>query len=109
MANELLKVLAPTLDYNAGSIAKLPVILAPEKEEKIRLVFWECVRIAKEDWNSFEGSWDFMAHPLVASAKKVRLPGKALTLAKAYEEWSRFAEDRFQRLKENETCLIKEE
>lgn len=28
VANELLKVLAPTLDYNAGAIAKIPIIIS---------------------------------------------------------------------------------
>lgn len=105
VANELLKVLAPTLDYNAGSIAKLPVILAPDQEEKIRMLFWECVRIAKEDWDSFEDSWDFMDHPLVVSANRARQSARALTIARAYEEWNQTAEERFQRLKENEEEL----
>jgi len=61
-----LSFLSPTLDFNCGYISKLPIVITDErKKEKIILNVRENVSITKEDWDSFETSWDFKRHPLV--------------------------------------------
>lgn len=115
VANEYLKVLAPTLDYNAGSIAKIPVIYKPEKNELIEPLFNDCVEFARQDWDSFETSWDFSRHPLVPLASErqeqeiSQLRSSRMEkfgrIAWHYEKWSQECEDRFAQLKANEEEL----
>ena len=66
VCNYLLKLLAPTMDYNQGPVSKLPwpnnidqridVINTTVKLLEIRV---------KTDWNSYETSWDFTSLPLL--------------------------------------------
>ena len=58
-------VFNPTLANQAGDIAKIPCIISEEHSEFIKRIVTDCVVVAKEDWDSFETSWEFMRHPLV--------------------------------------------
>lgn len=62
VANYILSVMAPTLDYNAGVIARLPYKDGNNYTGGIAVI---CKNIAKLDWDSFEISWDFKKHPLI--------------------------------------------
>ncbi|EES0912863.1 BREX-1 system adenine-specific DNA-methyltransferase PglX [Escherichia coli O13/O135:H23] len=53
----LLKCTSPTLNYEAGQVAALPIINL-NKEEYAGYVE-ELIQIAKDDWDGFEVSWDF--------------------------------------------------
>ena len=55
--------LNPTLNFQSGEVAKFPVIL--RENSRIDELAEECVSISKEDYDSFETSWDFRRHPLV--------------------------------------------
>jgi type II restriction/modification system DNA methylase subunit YeeA len=57
---EILKILAPTLDFNSGVIAKIPFRKVDVAETAIELV-----RIARSDWDAYETSWDFTALPVL--------------------------------------------
>ena len=63
---EMMFVLNPTLSYTTGAIANLPIAPKP-KELKTELESFVCenVELSKQDWDSFETSWDFEGHPLV--------------------------------------------
>ena len=63
VANYILGVIAPTLDYNAGVVAKLPYI--ERNSEDIEECAKAAILQAKADWDSFETSWDFKKHPLI--------------------------------------------
>ena len=64
-AKEVLEVIAPTINYQCGDIAAIPVILDTQKEAEINALVEENIRLSREDWDSFEISWDFSRHPLV--------------------------------------------
>lgn len=57
------KMLNPTINMNAGDIAKIPVKI--EQEEKIDDLTNGAIKNSKDDWDAFETSWDFKKHPLV--------------------------------------------
>lgn len=59
----MLQILNPTLNYNAGDLAKVPICDSDFKN--IVKYTKNCVTISKDDWDSFEISWDFKVHPLV--------------------------------------------
>ena len=65
-AREILRIIAPTINFQCGDIARIPVIF-PDEDTKGRIcaLAEENIEIAREDWDSFEISWDFKRHPLV--------------------------------------------
>lgn len=65
MAASLTKMLNPTLNSNAGDIEKIPVIVDKELEAPIGTKTDSCISLSKEDWDSYETSWDFKRNPLV--------------------------------------------
>ena len=61
----LSEVLNPTMNMNPGDIARLPL---PEKSghiAEISALVKENTELCRQDWDSFETSWDFKCHPLV--------------------------------------------
>ena len=63
VAKSIFSTTSPTLNYNAGDIANLPLIF--DKEDTVQSVSKMCVELSKADWDAFETSWDFKKHPLV--------------------------------------------
>jgi len=65
VTNYLLKLLAPTMDYNQGPVSKLPW---PENIDQrinsINSTVNSLVQLAKIDWDSYEISWDYKSLPL---------------------------------------------
>lgn len=59
----VLKMIAPTINFQAGDISRIPVII--NEQEKVGLLCKSNIRISNIDWDSFETSWDFKKHPLV--------------------------------------------
>ena len=62
---EILRVLAPTINFQCGDIANIPVFLKKKKKPTIEEIASSCISISKKDWDSFETSWDFKKHPLI--------------------------------------------
>lgn len=63
VAFHFIKVLNPTLNFNSGDIARLPFVDGIPKEKSSFV--HSLKEIAKEDWDSFEISWDFAQNPIV--------------------------------------------
>lgn len=63
VVTDMLKIIAPTIHFQAGDISVLPIVTEIEnvREEPIK----KCIDISREDWDSFETSWDFKKHPLI--------------------------------------------
>lgn len=93
-----LKDLYPTMNYEMGQVSAFPVKLSDVDIDKVCRLAQECVAIEKEEWDSFETSWDFKKHPLIR---------KTHTVEEAYKEWERECNERYQRLYDNE-CMLNE-
>lgn len=65
VTDTILKMINPTMNYGAGSIATIPVIVSTEMKNCVAEEAEENVSLSKSDWDSFETSWDFKRHPLV--------------------------------------------
>lgn len=63
IAFEFLSVLSPTLNYQCGEIRKLPVI--KKDTGTVKDLALSNVHVSRNDWNSFENSWDFKRHPMI--------------------------------------------
>ena len=107
-----LQMVSPTLDYHEGPLGKTPVII--KLNEKIEQLVEKNINLSRNDWDSFETSWDFQRHPLLQYA--VFTPQMAakeeangyLTMngiADAYRHWEQVCNDRFNQLKANEEEL----
>ena len=65
VSEKLLGVINQTLNFNAGDLEKLPLIISPKNFDEVISLSDKCIEIAKNDWDSYETSWDFKRHPLV--------------------------------------------
>jgi len=115
--SSLLKSLSPTMNYEVGQIASIPVIDCDEKTlETITKTANENIELSKQDWDSFETSWDFIRHPLLTEANLT--PQQIKTeenngfnvcnnMKQAYNHWVKTCDERFNKLKQNEEELNK--
>ena len=112
VTNSLLGLLAPTLNYQAGDIARIPYI--EPKVSVVQLVKKQ-ICISKKDWDSFETSWDFQCHPLIPHIRGVwntdemkngtdNLPQR-LYIEACFDTWQEECDNRFAQLKANEEEL----
>ncbi|MDO4562031.1 MAG: BREX-1 system adenine-specific DNA-methyltransferase PglX [bacterium] len=93
-------IICQGLHYSTGHIPQIPFA------QRIMTVYNVLIskhvdmniKISKDDWDSFETSWDFKTHPLIAHDSDGRL-------ATAFENWRDCAEKRFYQLKANEEEL----
>ncbi len=65
----VLKMIAPTINFQAGDIARIPILCNKCIKENVDLIVQENITLSKTDWDSFETSWDFTEHPLVRLSK----------------------------------------
>ena len=62
----LLSLISPTINYEAGHIASLPLIFTNEKNLNfINNIIQENIEICKFEWDKNETSWNFKNHPLI--------------------------------------------
>jgi len=61
--NFLLEFISPTLDYHEGPVGKLPVINT--NFDLINKVGERAIFLSKQDWDSYETSWDFTENPII--------------------------------------------
>ena len=94
VAFSILKILSPTLNYEAGHIGNIPVCF--QMSEMIEKITIDCIKLSRKDWDSFETSWDFQKHPLLR---------KVSTIAEAFDQWQAECDNRFNQLKANEEEL----
>ena len=110
IAKLILNMINPTLTYQTGDIAKLPIIIISSSNDAIVQCVTDCISISKTDWDSFETSWGFIRHPMVVWGIDIMNEhGKGVlmscTIADAYESWKKFSEQQFNKLKQNEEEL----
>ena len=60
---DILGILNPTLNYQAGNIKSLPLLI--DREDEVDERVYQNIQISKEDWDSYENSWDFTRNPLI--------------------------------------------
>ncbi len=63
VALSFLQFLSPTLNFEVGVMAKMPIIIP--KQESPKEIFREAVSMHRKDWDSSETSFDFHEFPLL--------------------------------------------
>lgn len=59
IVSNMLLVLSPTLDYHEGPMSRVPIIISNQYKNRVEKIVKENIEMCKEDWDSFEISWDF--------------------------------------------------
>lgn len=65
VAAAIIEVLSPTLNFEVGNIAEIPVAIDKKTQEDVLPLVYENIVLSKTDWNSYETSWDFKRHPII--------------------------------------------
>lgn len=106
ITQSFLEFLSPTVDYNWGSIANLPLIITKDDKKRsyINDLVNKNIESSKTDWDSFETSWDFKHHPLLTYSL-VKNNFDANKIETAFNRWSDFTNKQFAKLKANEEEL----
>ncbi|SOD73484.1 Eco57I restriction-modification methylase [Jatrophihabitans sp. GAS493] len=68
-AAAMLRVLNPTMHFLSGDIAQLPFSASTRGLREAADLADQAVRLARQDWDEREVSWDFVGSPLVAIHK----------------------------------------
>ena len=114
----VLKILNSTINYQPGNIGNLPYIFSEKQHNNVNCLVKKNISLSKSDWDSFETSWDFTAHPLLVASAQCIVDRKSLdnaqlstnhsslsTIAQAYQRWKELVNSRFAQLKANEEEL----
>lgn len=91
-----LHILNPTMSFQSGNIGALPIVQEKVENNQINILSVANVDLCKNDWDSFENSWDFKKHPLLRNVS---------TISEAFTQWQSECDDRFNQLKANEEEL----
>jgi len=69
MTRYILKFLNPTIEFQPRDISNIPIPEALIRSDDCRLqeIVKQLITISKDDWDSFEFSWDFSSSPLAPS------------------------------------------
>lgn len=94
VAQEILDIISPTLNYSAGPVSQVPIIT--KSFESVSYISKQNISLSRTDWDGFETSWDFKRCPLILTTK---------TISDAYEQWKVKANAMFDMLKANEEEL----
>lgn len=94
-----LKIINPTLHFQVGNIASLPLIVEDSIRPQVDQLAQENIQIAQEDWDDFEISWNLVQHPFL------KYRSSASTIASSFAAWHAHAEHRFRKMQQNEEEL----
>ena len=65
VTSAFLSFIAPTINYQAGDIAKIPYFFDEDYDSTVDEIVDICMAASMADYDSFETSWDFKRHPLL--------------------------------------------
>lgn len=88
---DIFEKVVSSIHFSASEMGQFPV-MEGEQHEITELVK-ENIGLAKEEWDSYERSWDFKKHPLVQNVKSIK---------EAFEQWKVLSDSRFEKMKTNE-------
>lgn len=63
IGSQFMSIQNPTLAFQVGNLKDIPVVI--NRKETVEDVVKKNIAMSKNDWDSFETSWDFKKHPLI--------------------------------------------
>jgi hypothetical protein len=61
----LMNILSQTMNYEVGNVKSIPIIFDSNMNELVERTVNQCIFYSRNDWDSFETSWDFSIHSLL--------------------------------------------
>lgn len=95
VVTKILQVLSPTLNFEVGHIAALPINITFDKLETETTVT-QLISLAKSDWDYFETSWDFEVIPWLPQAQS------RTTLERSWQGYSIHLSEKISKMKQLE-------
>ena len=115
VAMYILSAVNPTLNYQVRDIENLPLEICKQQITNVELLVGSAIKFEKEDWDSFETSWDFQCHPLIPNIRGVWDTdemkngtdnlSQRLYIEACFDTWQEECNNRFAQLKANEEEL----
>lgn len=112
-----LNLVNPTLNFQAVEVAAMPLIFNKNLKIQIDNIVEQNIQISKDDWDSFETSWDFEQHPLLRFSNrnkglvdyknihKVEPITAGDKVQDCFNKWKEYKQEQFNKLKANEEEL----
>lgn len=97
VALEMLALFNPTMNFQVENIGSLPIIIDRTQKAEVERLVSENIEIAREEWDSYEQSWDFTCHPLLRQG--------VARLSEAFSLWEAACEKRLRTMQANERRL----
>jgi len=104
----VINAVSPTLNYQPGDIAKIPIIFNDETDIKnqIETLTQQNIDISKEEWDSRETSWDFAQNEILRILNdEFLMLNEKPTLQTVYERYCEYWREKFFTLHEKEEEL----
>ena len=92
----MLKIINPTMNFQPGNLKALPFIYDSRLKDRIIRAARQNIKLAADDWNDSEISWNFAHHPLTGTQRRIE---------DAFYEYSEKQQQRFSLMKKNEREL----
>ena len=110
VSQALLRIINPTMNNNIKDILNMPFINSAIFSPCVECLVQHNISISKQDWDSFETSWDFVTHPFItyrsgAGFADIPMNKWQYRIADAYHTWESNATAQFDLLKKNEEEL----
>jgi hypothetical protein len=118
VVSHFLSLMNPTINIMPEDLRGLPCFEVTN--DVVTNLVQDNIEYSKQDWNSFETSWDFKTHPLVELSKGLwdatataasmdfyygKLPKTSCPIETCYLLWQGMCNERFEKLKKNEEEL----
>ena len=94
---EMLRMTNPTMNFQAENLRSLPFLSDTAHRSEIEALVSENIRLAREDWDESEESWDFRVHPLLQTGEPC--------FAAALQTYQRNCRERSETVRRNEERL----
>ena len=92
----IMSIFNPTLNFQVGDVKNIPVIFNDNYKKYVESLVNENINISKEEWDSFEESWNFKTHPLIKYSENEKL------IENSFKKWKLITENNFSKMKANE-------
>ena len=102
-ANEILGMLNPTMNYNVGDVANIPIKFPNDEKikDEIEALSKSNIEISKENWDFRETSWDFKRHIYLMNNIKDH------SLSNCYNNYKKYVEYQKKNIINNESKINK--
>jgi len=102
VALRMLNAINNSYNKSVGDLKILPIMKYDNYKDEIVKIVDENIILSKNDWDSFETSWDFKIHPLIPYGITSK---DGLYIEASYENWKENSKLNFEKLKKNEERL----